>query len=164
MKKNLLSFVTLFLIWVVLTWSLSIPELLLGAIACFITAYATSKLFGDPEISPSNPLKLSWLLVYCAFLVWDSFKASFAALLNLIKPSAPGKAVFIETWTSVTNGTAVGLLMNALSLMPGTVVVSANMKTGTIGIHLMSAKDESYSSTIDACVKKYENVLKKVFE
>jgi multisubunit Na+/H+ antiporter MnhE subunit len=164
MKNNALSFIVLLIIWVVLTWSLSIPELLLGVIACLITAYATARLFGDPEISPSNPLKLSWLLVYCAFLIWDCFKASFAALLNVIKPSAPGKAIFFETWTSVRNGTAVGMLMNALSLIPGTVVVSANMKTGSIGIHLISAKSDNYSTVIDTTVKKYEDVLKKVFE
>jgi multicomponent Na+:H+ antiporter subunit E len=164
MKKYYLSFFILFLTWVVLTWSLSIPELLLGLIACLITVYATASLYGDPEICPFNPLKFSWLLLYAVFLIWDNFKASLNALINLIRPAPSGKAVFIEVKITLKNGTAVGLLMNALTLTTGLAVVSANSRNSSIGIHLISSKGINYSSAVEAAVSKYENILKKVFE
>jgi multisubunit Na+/H+ antiporter MnhE subunit len=164
MKNNVLSFIILFITWLILTWSLSIPELALGLIVCLITLYATVKLFGDPDIEPSNPLKLVWLLLVGSFLLWDLFKASVFGLWSILKPPASEKTLFIEVKTFLRNGTALAILMNALTLIPGAAVAALNAKTGSISLHLMSVKNDNYSSFIELTVKKYEGLLLKVFE
>jgi len=164
MKNRLILFFTLFLLWLLLSWSVSVDELLAGLFFSLVTAYVTDKLFGDSASKPVKPANYLWFAVYAAMLVWDIVKAAGDSFFRLVNPTLSVKPRMLDVKTSLKYDSALAILAGTITLLPGTVAVDSDPERSVIRVYCTAGKTDSYASIIELALYKYEKILKKVYE
>jgi len=162
MKNKLLFALSLLVLWLLLSWSLSLAELITGAVFSVITVLVSDKLFGAAS-GVGNPLKYLWFVVYGLTLLWDITKACANSFFMLIRPGAQG-AGMIEAGTTLKNQASIGILAGTLSLLPGTITVDFDRGRQTFSVYCMTSHFDGRSAAVEVLLAKYERLLKKVFE
>lgn len=165
MKKKIFQFTILFAAWLALSWSVSLPELTLGIVVCFLIVYITAALFDNGANTAFNPARSLWFAVYLGYIIWDSLKAAFEALLRMASPNNPAiEPRIIQIRTSLKDPNAIELLTNTIALLPGTLSSGEDLAQGLINVHCMAKKGGYHASAIELALRKYEKILRKVYE
>ena len=75
MVKKLLDFIVLMLIWVALTWSLTLPDIIAGIVVSSIIILIFSDLIPMEINYLLNPKRMFWALVYIPAFIWQVIKS-----------------------------------------------------------------------------------------
>jgi multisubunit Na+/H+ antiporter MnhE subunit len=162
MKNKIIFFLSLLSLWLILSWSLSVEEILAGAIFSLITVFLSDKLFGQGA-GNINPLKLIWFTIYCLTLLWDVVKSCINAIFRLIHPHLISTPKIIEISTPLRNDTALGLLSGTISLLPGAITVEIDRQNNIFQVCCLAGVTSDCSNAIELSILKYQNLLKKVY-
>jgi multicomponent Na+:H+ antiporter subunit E len=161
-KNKAVLFILLFLLWLCLTWSLSIERLIIGAVCAAVIALLSGSLADAFDIRLlSEPKRLLWLMAYFPVLVGDLLLSFLRMALLVIAPAprlAPGT---IRITTSLKSGMALAFLANALTLVSHAATVDLDRQAGLLYIHVMAVHD---NADVEKHAAKYEKLLGKVFE
>jgi multicomponent Na+:H+ antiporter subunit E len=150
------------LLWLVLTLSVDIYNILIGIIAALIV----TMLFGNRFLSEwqkfYNPLRYAWGMVYVAVLIWECIKANFDVAYRVLSPTMPIKPGIVKVRSSLKTDIAKTFLANSITMTPGTITVDVIDNDFYIHWIYVSSRDpEVYSKKITG---RFEKLLKKVFE
>ena len=160
--KKLAFFILLTLFWLLLTFSLSWPNLLAG----LATAGIGTAIFGNyfqPDLHKlAQPSRYYWLLVFILIFIWECIKANFDVAYRVLHPAMPIRPGIVKVKTTLRNDFARMMLANSITMTPGTITVDI------IGDHFyvhwiyVSSQDpEIYSVKV---LGRFENYIKKIFE
>jgi multicomponent Na+:H+ antiporter subunit E len=149
-------------LWLVLTLSVDIYNILIGIFAALIVTL----LFGNRFLSEwqkfYNPLRYLWGVVYVAVLIWECIKANFDVAYRVLSPTMPIKPGIVKVRSSLKTDIAKTFLANSITMTPGTITVDVIDNDFYIHWIYVSSRDpEVYSKKITG---RFEKLLKKVFE
>jgi len=84
--------------------------------------------------------------------------------LRVTSPYMPINPGIVKVKTRLRSEAALTFLANSITLTPGTLSVDIEQKSGTIYVHWIDVKGKDLAKATDYIVKKFENVIEKVFE
>jgi multicomponent Na+:H+ antiporter subunit E len=127
MKHNKIkNFITLtailFLLWVLLTGSVALQELISGLVVAAAIALISNKLNLLDHIKLTRTAPLS-LLRYLYFFFIALVKANFDLARRILSPSLPINPAVVEVKTRLKSDLAKLLLANSITLTPGTLTI-----------------------------------------
>ena len=115
--------IILFVFWVVLTATLALNDLVLGAICSAFVAVLTVALLGralDPRITPIVLLRLPWFILR---LIWEIMKANYDVAKIIINPKLPIDPRMVQYRTYLSGDLPRTVFSDSITLTPGTVTV-----------------------------------------
>lgn len=135
LRRRLLLFLILILFWIVLTASLALHELVLGAVSSAFVAAVTVSLLGralDPYITPVVLLRLP---IFMVRLVWEIIKANIDVAKIILHPRLPIDPRIVEYRTYLPGDLPRTVFSDSITLTPGTVTV--DLKDDVLNVHCL---------------------------
>ncbi len=123
LRGRLLLFLILLAFWVVLTASLALHELVMGAVCAAFVGSLTVSLLGralDPRITPGVLLRLP---VFMVRLTWEIIKANLNVASIILNPRLPIDPRIVEYRTYLPDDLPRTVFSDSITLTPGTVTV-----------------------------------------
>ncbi len=111
-----------------------------------------------------NPVRWFWGLVYLPVLAWCCIKANLQVAWLVLHPQMPIRPGIVKVKTKLKTETARTALANSITLTPGTLTVDVNPEKGELFIHWLAVEAEGTEEATERIVKRFEGLLKKVFE
>ncbi len=160
--KYILFFVISFILWLLLSFNLTISNIIIGVIASFISTIFFGKYFIKDVIPFLQPQRYFWLIVYLFIFTWECIKANFDVAYRVLHPAMPIKPGIVKVKLNLKTNIAKTILANSITMTPGTI--SVDIIDDIIYVHwiYVSSEDpEVYSQKISG---KFEKYIKKIFE
>ena len=160
--RYLSLFILTFIFWLLLTFDLSLVNLVAGAIASLITSLLFAKYFYDSVFKFLQPHRYFWLLVYLAVLIWECIKANLDVAYRVLHPAMPIKPGIVKLTLDLKSDFARAMLANSITMTPGTITVDiVGDDLYVHWIYVSSEDPEQYSRKIAGRFEKY---IKKTFD
>jgi multicomponent Na+:H+ antiporter subunit E len=160
--RYLALFILTFLFWLLLTFDLSVTNIIVGASAALITSLIFARYFYTRLYKFLQPQRYFWFLIYLVILIWECIKANFDVAYRVLHPAMPIKPGIVKVKLDLQSGFARAMLANSITMTPGTITV--DIIDDYIYVHwiYVSSEDpEEYSRKITGRFEKY---IKKTFE
>jgi len=160
--RYLALFILSFAFWLLLTFDLSLPNLVAGGVAALITSLLFAKYFFQRVVKFIQPLRYFWLLVYLLIFTWECIKANFDVAYRVLHPSMPIKPGIVKVKLELKSEFARTMLASSITMTPGTI--SVDLMDDILYVHwiyVRSDDPEVYSRKIAG---KFEKYIKKIFE
>ena len=160
--KRFVHFLLLFGIWLLLTWSLHWQDLLVGVIIALIADLMLGDIYPVNAVKVLNPVRFFWFVVYgvkfLAYVVRANFDVAYR-VLNINMPIRPG---IVKVRTKLKTDMARTFLANSITLTPGTLTV--DMIGDKLYVHWINITSEDQKEETEIIVKRFENLLERIFE
>ncbi len=164
----LATFIVSYAFWILLTWSFSSQELIVGAVVSLIVALFSARFFiHEKAFWFFNPLKILtalffWLGVFMVELFkanWDMAKRCFGGCKNV----NPG---IVKVPVDLKTDYAQAALANAITLTPGTITMEITEEDGQTYyyVHWIDVQKPSGKEAGDAIKGTLEKWLRRVWE
>jgi len=153
----LITFVLLFISWLVLSGKFDPLLLWLGAISSFFVAYYFYDLL-FPVMEPAYLKVFLRFIGYTPWLIWEIIKANFHLLYLVLHPRMK-ELIDPHIFTFQTNlksDIAIATLANSITLTPGTITVTAD-SDGVFRVHAIDR--ESAEALPGTMLKKVAHVF-----
>jgi multicomponent Na+:H+ antiporter subunit E len=148
--------------WLLLTFSLSIPNIMVGAGASLLTVLFFGNFFPDKPVKLLQPQRYFWLIIYLFIFIWECLKANFDVAYRVLHPAMPIKPGIVKVKLSLKTDLARTILASSITMTPGTITV--DMTDDLLYVHwiyVSSTNPEVYSKIVAGRFEKY---IKKIFE
>jgi multicomponent Na+:H+ antiporter subunit E len=160
--KYITVFILSLIFWMLLTFSLTIPNIIVGTIAALLTTLLFGRYFFDNVHKFLHPQRYFWLLLYLIIFIWECIKANFDVAYRVLHPAMPIKPGIIKVKTELKSDFARTILANSVTMTPGTITVDIIGDYLYIHwIYIQSDDPEVYTRII---ISKFEKYIKKIFE
>ncbi|MFH2145602.1 MAG: Na+/H+ antiporter subunit E [Candidatus Omnitrophota bacterium] len=165
MKRRIILFLVSLLIWCLLVWVPDVPRLLLGILISIFVAVLTADLFVIRPQRIKHPLRY-WYFVfyYLPVFIWECIKANIDVAYRVLHPRLPIKPGIVKVKTSLKSDTGLTFLANSITLTPGTLTVDIDAERGILYVHWINVKEKDTDRATELIVKRFENILKKIFD
>lgn len=164
MKSRLVLFIFGLLIWLLLTWPLDLQHVIVGALVSGFVAILTGDMFTQRPHHFMHATRYLWFCYYIPLFIWECLKANIDVALRVLSPKLPINPGIVKVKTSLRSDTGLTFLANSITLTPGTLCVDIDAREGILYIHWIDVKTQDTNEVTEAIVRKFENVLKKIFE
>ncbi len=161
-KNFIYLFLFLFLVWLCLTSSLRIQELLTGLVVSFILALFCNKFYLDLGLPSLSLKRLVYLIVYIAVLFKEIVKANLDVAYRILHPKMPIKPGIVTIKTGLKQDIAKLFLANSITLTPGTFTL--DILGDNLVVHWINVKAEDIEEATKIIGEKFEKYLKVLFE
>ena len=121
--KKLLLCIILLIFWIVLTATLALSDLVLGAVCSAFVAVISVSLLGRALDARITPLVLLKLPVFAVRLTWEIIKANFDVARIILDPRLPIDPRIVEYRTYLPGDLPRTVFSDSITLTPGTVTV-----------------------------------------
>src|SRR4030042_4521662 len=122
-----MKYITLFILslifWLLLTFKLTVPNIIVGTVASIICSLFFGRFFITNVYKLLQPQRYFWFIVYLFVFIWECIKANFDVAYRVIHPSMPIKPGIVRVKTSLKSEFAKMLLANSITMTPGTITV-----------------------------------------
>jgi len=160
--RYLALFILTLLFWLLLTFDLSVANLIAGVVAALITSLVFGRYFYTKLFKFLQPVRYFWLVIYLLILIWECIKANIDVAYRVLHPAMPIKPGIVKVKLGLESDFARAMLANSITMTPGTI--SVDIIDDYIYVHwiYVSSEDpEEYSRKITGRFEKY---IKKTFE
>ncbi len=155
-------FVFAFILWLLLTWSIEYPRLLIGVFVAIVAMLVYGAIFTKEPRKFANPSRYLRLMCYVPVFFYYCIKANLDVLYRVIHPKTPIKPGIIKVKTSLKSDVAKTFLANSITLTPGTM--SLDMDGEYIYVHWIWVETTQTEEATRLISEKFEKHLKGVFE
>lgn len=128
------TFICLWAIWLVLTASTDLQEILVGGIIAFIVALPSHQLLfrgdGWKKITPS---RMAHALAYLPYYIWAEIKAHANVIYRIVHPKMPIKPGIVKVPIKMKTDFGVTTVADSITMTPGTL--SVDVGNGAIYVH-----------------------------
>ncbi|MGQ1784953.1 MULTISPECIES: Na+/H+ antiporter subunit E [unclassified Saccharicrinis] len=148
--------------WLLLTFSLSLQNIMVGVVAALLTVLFFGNFFPEKTARLLQPQRYLWFIVYLFIFIWECLKANFDVAYRVLHPAMPIKPGIVKIEMSLKTDLARTILANSITMTPGTITV--DMIGDLLYVHwiyISSTDPEVYSKKIAGRFEKY---IKKIFE
>ncbi|MFC1809492.1 Na+/H+ antiporter subunit E [Candidatus Omnitrophota bacterium] len=164
-KSKIILFFVAYLVWCFLTWIPDWQHLVIGAFVALFVSIITGDLFLErPHTLAHTPRYFYFLFHYAPVFLWECLKANIDVAYRIIHPALPIKPGIVKVKTTLTTDVALTFLANSITLTPGTMTVDIDREDGVLYIHWINTKTTDVEEATEEIVKRFEKILKKVFE
>lgn len=167
--------ITWFVIWIALTGSLNLINVLLGIMASLAVYAITYEIYNPPytpveiwrpRLTKNYPfLRALWLLYYISAFLWQWVKSACDIGWRVLRPNIDATYATIKIKTSLSSDTALALLANTLTLTPGMTTIDVDRNERVLYVHIISAGQSGRKEAAGLVMAgRFENMLKVIFE
>lgn len=161
--KQLVLFITSMIIWLLLTWSLDVQQVIAGIVGSFFVALFLARIYSKAPVKLFNPMRCFWFIVYTFDFIYFCIKANFDVAYRVLHPAMPIRPAIIKVRTNLTTSIAKTFLANSITLTPGTLTVDIT-DDDYLYIHWINVTTSDPQQQTDIIVRRFENILRRVFE
>ena len=159
MKKLVISFLCLFVVWLLLSGYLKTNLLVLGALSCLLVSITAIRLKIFSENNEHLNINLR-AVFYLPWLLKEIVKSNLHVARLILDPELPVKPQSLWIETQQKTDTALAIHANSITLTPGTISLEVEDKK----IHVHAVSDHTAQGVkdgeIDKRVAKLENFIK----
>jgi len=161
MKRTVL-FIVSFICWLVLTWTLYIPAILIGiGISLFISFWFADLFIQHPE-NFFQIKRFLYLLLYIPVFTFYCILANFDVAYRVLHPKLPIRPGIVKVKTTLSTPTGRVALANSITLTPGTLSVDLT-DDGYLYVHWINVTTIDVEEATKKIVRRFEPILKEVF-
>jgi multicomponent Na+:H+ antiporter subunit E len=164
MKSRIVLFILGMLVWMGLTWSVDWQHLLIGCLVSVLVAILIGDMFVQRPHVFTHPSRYLWFVYYVPFFLWECFKANVDVAYRVGHPDMPIHPGIVKVKTSLKSETGLTFLANSITLTPGTMTVDIDKENGYLYVHWIEVKDKETERATEIVVRKFEKILKRIFE
>ena len=164
LKRRLLDAIIIFVLWLLLTWSLDVQGLVAGAILAVLFAALLSGLLPRGVERLLSPVRWFWALMHLISLAFWIVLANFDVLYRVVHPNLPIRPGIVKVKTSLKSDEAKTFLANSITLTPGTLtvdIVDDWLYVHWINVHENIDDTEAITREIAG---RFEVTLRRVFD
>jgi multicomponent Na+:H+ antiporter subunit E len=155
-------FVFLFVVWLLLTFDVTILNIVVGVVASFLVTVFFRKYSLKVKTRIFHIHRYFWALLYLFIFLWECIKANFDVAYRVLHPKLPVKPGIVRAKTNLTTDIAKIFLANSITMTPGTITVDISEDYFYIHwIYVHSKDPEVYTHRI---LGRFEKYLKRIFE
>lgn len=161
-KRFILSFIFLMVIWIFLTSAIRGDDLIIGLLVSFIGSllfYRFSDIYADVKITPKSLFKL---VIYIFVFIKELIKANIDVALRVINPALPINPGIVSVKTKLKSRLAKLILANSITLTPGTLTL--DVKDDELFIHWIDVKSMDVEEATKKISMRFEKILKGIIE
>jgi multicomponent Na+:H+ antiporter subunit E len=156
-----LTAITLFLGWLLFTWSFAPNSVLLGVIFSGLVSLATYHLYIDESEAAWRALlpRLHWLIVYLGVLIFSMYVASFQVLWQIIRGKINPGVVHFRT--RLRSDIARVALSAGITLTPGTITI--DLDEDHLVVHWLDASTRHSRHAGELIKGTYEKLMRRIW-
>jgi multicomponent Na+:H+ antiporter subunit E len=160
--RYLTVFILSMIFWLMLTFEITVSNLIVGAVASLITSLFFTGFFVKNVYKLLQPKRYFWFIIYLFVFVWECIKANVDVAYRVLHPAMPIRPGIVKVRTSLKSDLAKMLLANSITMTPGTITVDIIGDYLYIHwIYIRSEDPEVYTEIITGAFEKY---IKKIIE
>jgi multicomponent Na+:H+ antiporter subunit E len=155
-------FILSMIFWLMLTFEVTVPNLIVGAVASLITSLIFARFFIKNVYKLVQPHRYFWFLVYLIVFIRECIKANIDVAYRVLHPAMPIRPGIVKVKTSLKTDMAKMLLANSITMTPGTI--SVDIIGDYLYIHwiyISSEDPEVYTQIITGAFERY---IKRIIE
>lgn len=160
--RHLNLFIIVLLFWLLITFSLSLANIITGAVASLITTIIFGRYFTKKMNKFLQPARYFWLLLYLFIFTWEVLKANFDVAYRVIHPALPIKPGIVKVRMGIKSPIARTMLANSITMTPGTI--SVDIIDDDIYVHWIYVSSDDPQKYSDKISGRFEKYIKKIFE
>jgi len=165
MKSRIVLFFIALLAWFMLTWPPDIQHIIIGIAVSAFVSFITGDLFIRRPHMLKHPLRYWYFFAhYVPIFLWQCLKANIDVAYRVLHPKLPINPGIVKVKTDLKTDTALTFLANSITLTPGTMTVDIDKDNGVLYIHWIDVKAPDTKGATEIIVKRFEKILKKIFE
>lgn len=153
---------TLFCLWLLLTSSRNVQEVLAGAVLALLVAALGYRGFTRRGLGIFGPRRVLHLLIYVPVFFWEMMKANFDVAYRVVHPRMPIRPGIVAIKTELTSDIGKLFLANSITLTPGTLTLE--VRGQYLFIHWINVKDEDVERASQLIGGRFEKHLKAICE
>jgi multicomponent Na+:H+ antiporter subunit E len=164
LKRRLLDVIIIFVLWLLLTWSLDVQGVVAGAVLAVLFAALLSGLLPQKAERLLSPVRWFWALMHLLSLAFWIVLANFDVLYRVVHPNLPIRPGIVKVKTSLKSDEAKTFLANSITLTPGTLTV--DIIDDWLYVHWINVHeniDDTEAITRDIA-GRFEVTLRRVFD
>ncbi len=164
LKRRLLDLIIIFVLWLLLTWSLDLQGVIAGAIIAVLFAVLLSGLLPQRVERLFSPVRWFWALAHLVSLGFWIIVANLDVLYRVVHPNLPIRPGIVKVKTSLKSDEAKTFLANSITLTPGTLtvdIVDDWLYVHWINVHENIEDTEAITRDIAG---RFEVTLRRVFD
>ena len=160
--KKVVLFIISFAIWLILTWTLYLPAVLIGIGVSLIISLWFADLFVEHAENFFQVKRFLYLLLYIPIFIFYCILANLDVAYRVLHPKLPIRPGIVKVKTSLSTLTGRVALANSITLTPGTLTVDLT-DDGYLYVHWINVKAVDVEEATKRIVKRFEPILKEVF-
>ena len=160
--RYLALFLLTFVFWLLLTFDLSVPNLIAGGAAALVTSLLFTKYFFHKVVKFIQPVRYFWLLVYLVIFTWECIKANFDVAYRVLHPAMPIKPGIVKVRLELKSDFARTMLANSITMTPGTI--SVDIVGDDLYVHWIYISSDDPAVYSRKIAGRFEKYIKKIFE
>jgi multicomponent Na+:H+ antiporter subunit E len=160
--RYLALFILTLVFWLLLTFDLSLANLIAGGAAALVTSLLFTKYFFHRVVKFIQPVRYFWLLVYLVIFTWECIKANFDVAYRVLHPAMPIKPGIVKVKLELHSDFARTMLANSITMTPGTI--SVDIVDDMLYVHWIYVRSEDPEVYSREIAGKFEKYIKKIFE
>lgn len=160
--KYITLFIIILVLWLLMTFNLETPNLIIGSIAALITSLVFGRSFLQDSKKFFQPQRYFWIIVYLFIFIWECIKANIDVAYRVLSPSMPIKPGIVKVKTTLKTDIGKTLLANSITMTPGTITV--DVIEDEFYIHWIFVSSEDPKIYTNIILGRFEKYLKRIFE
>jgi len=164
--KQVLCILFTFGLWLLLVAPLPVSahwaDVLVGLVIALLVATLLSHIYPDNPHKALQPRRLFWFLLYVPYFLWYCVHANLDVAYRVLHPDMPIRPGIVHVRTELTSDMAKTFLANSITLTPGTLTV--DIQGQDMYIHWINVEGRGVEAHTAAIVKRFEKILRRVFE
>jgi len=164
LKRRLLDAIIIFVLWLLLVWSLDVQGVVAGAVLAVLFAALLSGLLPQRAERLLSPTRWFWALMHFISLAFWIVVANLDVLYRVVHPNLPIRPGIVKVKTSLKSDEAKTFLANSITLTPGTLTV--DIIDDWLYVHWINVHeniDDTEAITRDIA-GRFEVTLRRVFD
>jgi multicomponent Na+:H+ antiporter subunit E len=160
--KYLTLFILSLIFWLLLTFELKMPNIIVGIVASLLCSLIFGRFFITNTYKLLQPRRYFWFLVFFLVFIWECIKANLDVAYRVLHPAMPIRPGIVKVRTTLKSDLAKMLLANSITMTPGTI--SVDIIDDFLYIHwiyIRSEDPEIYTGMITGAFEKY---IKRIIE
>ena len=161
-RNIVISFLILFVFWILLNNTFEPLILLIGAGLSLIISLIfcrSCNVFSDIKLTPKS---IFYSFVYVVVFLIEMIKSNLDVARRVLSPQLPINPGIIEVKTKLTSQMGRMILANSITLTPGTLTV--DIKDDRIFIHWIDVKSEDIEEASNRIIRRFEKYLEHIYE
>jgi len=160
--RAVVYFALLLVFWIILTFDVTVVNLIAGAVASLITVWLFHRHFVTGMGKLLQPARYFWLVVYLFVFTWECLKANFDVAYRVLHPSMPIRPGIVKVKLGLKSDIARTILANSITMTPGTI--SVDLVDDVLYVHWIYVKSADPVEYQHEVAGRFEKYMKRIFE
>ncbi|MGM0471424.1 MAG: Na+/H+ antiporter subunit E [Bacillota bacterium] len=165
--NNIYILIILYIIWIILTSSLTLESLTLGLMITLLIGYIDNHDFSFNIVFKKAITKFVYLLQYGFWVYWEMLEASYKVSYHILDPRTKFKSGVVKVPTKVSGNheqVQLIILANTITLTPGTVTLDLNLANKELYILWLNVKAKDYRTIRKIILLRFEMIIRRIFK